>query len=74
MHTFILGIAVCATIGLAVGPASSASLRRDRACYSSGDPALRLLCRSVLRVARRGGDRVFVSALSRPPLTVGVAF
>jgi hypothetical protein len=49
--------------------------RQDRACYSSSaDPALRLLRRSVLRIERRSGERVFISAPIKPVLTVGVAF
>ena len=72
MRRLVVGIVVSAAFGLTLNPASAASLTRDRAWFSSGDPALRLLRKSVLRVAHRGGERVFVSA--RPPLTVGIAF
>jgi hypothetical protein len=74
MRNLVLGAALCAAFGL-TGPAGSAAPSRNRACYaSSADPALRLLRYSVLRIERRGSERVFVSAPIRPALTVGVAF
>jgi hypothetical protein len=75
MRNLLVGAAVCAAFGLAIGPAGSAAPGRNQACYSSSaDPALRLLRYSVLRIERRGGERVFISAPIKPALTVGVAF
>jgi hypothetical protein len=75
MRNLLVGAAVCAAFGLAIGPAGSATPSRNHACYySSADPALRLLRHSVLRIERRGGERLFVSAPIKPTLTVGVAF
>jgi hypothetical protein len=71
----VAGAALCAALGLAIASTGSAAPGRNRACYSSSaDPALRLLRYSVLRIERRGGERVFISAPVKPALTVGVAF
>jgi hypothetical protein len=48
--------------------------RADPTPGGYADPALRLLRHSVLRIERRGGERVFISAPIKPALTVGVAF
>jgi hypothetical protein len=74
-RNLVLGAALCAALGFTIGPAGSAAPGRNHACYSSiADPALRLLRYSVLRIERRGGERVFVTAPIKPALTVGVAF
>jgi hypothetical protein len=75
MRDIVLGVALCAALGFTIGPVGAAP-GRNHACYSSSaDPALRLLCYSVLRIERRGGERVFVSAPIKPAaLTLGVAF
>jgi hypothetical protein len=76
MRGIILGTTVCAAFSITVFSAGAGSPVRDRACYSSSvDPALRILRESTLRVVRRGGERVFVSAPIKPAaLTLGVAF
>jgi hypothetical protein len=74
MRSIILGIAVCAAFGLILSPAGAASPARDGAWSSSSDPALRVLRQSVLRIAHRGGARVYVSTLMRPSVIVGIAF
>jgi hypothetical protein len=75
MRGVVVGTAVCAAFSITVVSAGSGSPIRNTACYSSSaDPALRLLRESALRVVRRGGERVFVSAPIKPALTLGVAF
>jgi hypothetical protein len=79
MRSLVLGTAVCMVFGITLGPAGSATRSGDRVCSSSGsDRALRLLRESVLRIERRGGERVFVSTpinrTKEPAVTVGVAY
>jgi hypothetical protein len=78
MRSLVLGTAVCMAFGITLGPAWSATRSGDRVCSSSGDRALRLLRESVLRIERRGGERVFVSTpinrTKEPAVTVGVAY
>jgi hypothetical protein len=75
MRNLLVGAVLCAAFDLAFASAGSAASGRNHACYSSSaDPALRLLRYSVLRIERRGGERVFISAPVKPTLTVGVAF
>jgi hypothetical protein len=75
MRNLLVGAALTAAFSLAIGPAGFAAPGRNQACYSSrADPTLRLIRCSVLRIERRGGERVFISAPVKPALTVGVAF
>jgi hypothetical protein len=73
MRNLVLAIAVCMVLCCTLGPTGAASLGRDRALWSTVDPAFRLLSKNVMRVAHRGG-RVFVPGPFRASLAVGIAF
>jgi hypothetical protein len=78
MRSLVLGITVCVAFGITLGQAGAAARSNDRVCSSSSDRGLRLLRESVLRIERRGGERVFVATpinrAKETALTVGVAF
>jgi hypothetical protein len=78
MRSVVLGIAVCVAVGITLGQVGAATRSNDRVCSSAGDRGLRLLRESVLRIERRGGERVFIATpvnrAKETALTVGVAF
>jgi hypothetical protein len=78
MRSLVLGIAACMALGITLGPTGAATRSNDRVCTSTGDRALRVLRESVLRIERRGGERVFVATpvnrATETALTVGVAY
>jgi hypothetical protein len=73
MRNLVVAITACVAFAWAMAPVGAMTMNRDRAWWSSGDPALRLFSHGALRVAHRGG-RISVTAPLRPTLFVGIAF